>query len=142
MIVYADSSVLVKRFVREVGSENVRDLLGHGREIATSALARVEIRSAVARQVREGLLDAGGAARVLDRVTRFLATVVVVEPRGRVLDLAGELVGRRPLRAYDAVHLASALRLANESQATVVFACADVALLAAASAEGLRTLPA
>jgi predicted nucleic acid-binding protein len=141
LIYYLDSSVLVKRYVREHGSPRVRELMKGDRHFATSALAAVEIRSAVARLRREGRLDEATARRIVARLERTLPAMTVVEPRGRTLDLAGELVGRRPLRAYDAVHLASALRLAVEAGSAVTFACADASLRAAAVAEGLRALP-
>jgi predicted nucleic acid-binding protein len=58
-------------------------------------------------------------------------------------EAAGELVGRYPLRAYDAVQLASALRaqadLSQAASLTLTFLAADEHLLAAAQAEGLLT---
>lgn len=142
MIYYLDSSVLVKRFVREQGSPRVREMMRGERHLATSALAAVEVRSAVARLEREGRVEDAAVRRLLARLERTLPTMTIIEPRGRTLELAGELVARRPLRAYDAVHLASALRLALESRSAVMFACADAALRDAAAAEGLRTMPA
>jgi len=140
VIYYLDSSVLVKRFVHEDGSVAVRRLMRTAHHLATSSLARVEIRSAVARLVRTRALAAKDAARALTRMERTLAEMTIVEARGRTLELAGDLVGRRPLRAYDAVHLASALRLAHESGSALTFGCADAALTDAAVAEGLRIL--
>lgn len=139
MLYYLDSSVLVKSFVREAGSPRVRELT-RSKPVATCALASVEIRSAVARAVRDGRLSDDDAARIEARLVRLWSRMTVVEPRGRTLALAGELVGRRALRAYDAVHLASALRLASDAGVAVTFGCADEALRAAASAEGLRLL--
>jgi predicted nucleic acid-binding protein len=58
-------------------------------------------------------------------------------------EAAGELVGRHPLRAYDAIQLASALQAqANLTQAAgplLTFIAADDNLLTVAQAEGLLT---
>lgn len=57
-----------------------------------------------------------------------------------MIELAAELVWRHPLRAYDAIQLASALWLARESRMALTFVCADRRLAAAAAAAGLRTM--
>jgi len=58
-------------------------------------------------------------------------------------EAAGELVTQHPLRAYDAVQLASALRvqsnLARTEASTLTFLTADDRLVAIAQAEGLLT---
>ena len=59
----------------------------------------------------------------------------------RIVDQAARLVGDHPLRAYDAVPLAVAMRLRDEYQAAglapPVFVSSDRILNQAASAEGL-----
>jgi len=67
----------------------------------------------------------------------------LVELAASPIDRAGLLLDRHPLRAYDAVHLASAL-LANDTLQTtglppLVFLSADDRLLAAAQAGDLAT---
>lgn len=52
-----------------------------------------------------------------------------------------ELLARHPLRGADVIHLASAVLLRDLSQDAVTFACADVALVKAARAEGLIAAP-
>lgn len=139
MIYYLDSSLLVKRFVREEGSPRVRQLAKTAR-LATSTLAGVEVRSAISRLLRDGTLDEKVAEKALQRVALVWSEMSLVEPRGKTLTSAGELVVRHPLRAYDAVHLASALRLSADAGVAVTFGCADAALARAAKAEGLRVL--
>ena len=139
MIYYLDSSVLVKRFVREEGSPRVRQLSRTAR-LATSTLARVEVRSAVARLLREGSLEEMNATRALRRVEQVWSELILMEARGKTLVLARDLVARHALRAYDAVHLASAIRLSVDTDVAVTFGCADAALTRAAKAEGLRVL--
>ena len=61
---YFDASALVKRYVRETGSQTVRRLLATG-VAATSRLSEVEVASAIARRTREGVLSADQRDRVL-----------------------------------------------------------------------------
>jgi predicted nucleic acid-binding protein len=67
----------------------------------------------------------------------------IMPPAVAVIDLACALLERHPLRAYDAIHLASALTaqqfLATEGHPPLVFLSSDDRLARAASAEGLDT---
>jgi hypothetical protein len=51
-----------------------------------------------------------------------------------------ELVLEYPLRGFDAVHLAAALLLRDETRAEILFACYDDALTLAAKTSGLAVL--
>ena len=58
-----------------------------------------------------------------------------------IIDLACEMLERHPLRAYDAIHLGTALAinrlLVADRMSALTFLCADKRLLSAATAEGL-----
>lgn len=137
MIYFLDASALVKAYVREAGTEEVRKLLR--RTLAASAISLVEVTSALRRRAREGGLSQPHADLAAAAVKADLREMWVVEVRRPVLDLAADLVGRHPLRAYDAVQLASALTLAKRAGA-VTFVCSDTVLLEAAQGEDLRGL--
>jgi predicted nucleic acid-binding protein len=66
---------------------------------------------------------------------------MVVAVTAPIIQRAEDLLDIHPLRAYDAIQLASALaartRLTEAALAPLVFVSADVQLLAAATAEGL-----
>ena len=62
----------------------------------------------------------------------------MLELRDVVTSSAADLVGRHPLRAADALHLASALALRSPD---LVVAAWDEHLAAAARAEGLLVVP-
>lgn len=64
----------------------------------------------------------------------------MVELDAAVARRAGQLLDRFPLRASDAIQLASALRLAAELRFPVTFAAFDDRLCAAAAAEGMPLL--
>jgi hypothetical protein len=57
-----------------------------------------------------------------------------------VLVLARDLLRKHPLKGFDAIHLASAIRLRTALTEDMMFAAADARLLSAARAERLRAL--
>lgn len=143
---YLDTSALIKRYVAETGSEWVRALADptSGNLLLTSRLTIVETRSALARRRREAPIgddDHSLLLRVL--ASHALAQYHFVEVEAPVVELAGTLLDRHILRAYDAVQLASALiidqALVAAGLSPLVFVAADDRLLIAAQAEGLPT---
>ena len=106
MIYFLDASALVKRCVKEGGSEDVRRLVRRKARLATSVLTGVEIPSALARRAREGDLPLDGAREHSRRVASDLSETHVVAARPQVLEVATELVWRHPLRAAGPFQLA------------------------------------
>ncbi len=137
MTVYLDTSALVKLYVDEPGTADTRRLVMRAAHVATSRVSYVEARAAFARRYRERALSKPHymeMVRLLDHEWETYVRLEVAEP---LIKLAGELTERRALRAYDAIHLASALTIRKNAQ--VEFIAADERLLAAASTEGLLT---
>jgi len=143
---YLDSSALVKRYVDEVGSAWLHSLVAPdaGHLLITSRITTVEVNAALARRRREAALSLADYA---DSVQAFRydtqARYNLVELDAAISDLARDLVDRHPLRAYDAVQLASAAEanriLRTMSLSPLVFVSADKRLVATAGAEGLLT---
>jgi uncharacterized protein len=140
MIWFLDASALVKRYVREPGSDVVRDLVRRRRRLAAAAVSLVEVPAALWRRARAGDVTAQQARRLAAKLAADLAHVELVEARGPMLAIAAQLVESHPLRVYDAIQLAAALRLWRETGIALTFACSDRGLLAAARAEGVRPL--
>lgn len=110
--------------------------------IGASALARVEVPSALWRKYRMGELRRS----TLDALLRafendFLDHFVVVPVSPVLLDRAARLVGIHQLRAYDAVQLASALAVRDVDPGIDAFACFDASLRSAAAAERFALVP-
>lgn len=111
MILYLDTSSMVKLYVEEVGSETVRRLTQQASRIAVSVVAYPEARSAFARRHREGGLTRAGlrsAAASLERDWNRIVRLAVTE---EVYRAAATLAERHALRALDSLHLASFLSL-------------------------------
>lgn len=137
MIRYFDSSALVKRYVREEGSSRVRRLLGQG-VAATARYSIVAMVSALARRARQGDLAAEEVERVARAIHADAERLTLVELNESVASRAGELLLAHPLRAADAVQLASCLLLRDSASPDLRFTTYDTRLAAAAEAEGVR----
>jgi len=145
-IAYFDTSALLKQYVTETGSNWVRAHLASATAPAvfTSQLTAVEATCAFARRLRDGTLlpaDHATAVQAFDYDIACRYTLLDVIPM--TIGAARRLANQHPLRAYDAVQLATAWLLNQDlvysGKAVLTFICADDRLLAVAQAEGLRT---
>ena len=141
---YVDTSALVKRYVDEVGSVWLRALLDPAVQpvIVVSQLLIAEMTSAFTRRVREGTLSREDYARLQDVFRNDCLTEYQAFPVSQaVIDLAGNLMERHPLRTLDALHLATGLLVRNflsqQGMEDVVLISADERLLVVAAAEGM-----
>jgi predicted nucleic acid-binding protein len=123
-LLYLDASALVKLVVEEPESGALAELLGEGAPAVASIVVAAEVPRALRR---------AGVPEVLGRAGDVLARVDLLALDG---DVARVAAGLEPpeLRALDAIHLASALSVADELDA---FVCYDHRLAGAADASGL-----
>ena len=140
MILYCDTSALVKRYVREDHSESVRRAWREARRVVTSEVAFAEAMAAVARRWRFGDLTNRAHDKLRERIGRDFHTLVRVPVSDDLNRRIAELVLRYPLRGFDAIHLSSALLIQEEVRGPVIFACFDGDLSAAAQTAGLELL--
>jgi predicted nucleic acid-binding protein len=143
---YADSSVLVKRHVNETGTAWVQALCAPSTDnvIITARISLVEVYSALNRRQREARISSTDYADIVaDFATVCAAEYQLVELTIPVVERAKSLLERHPLRAYDAVQLASALLaqdvLRSADLPPLTFLAADNRLLSVAETEGLAT---
>ena len=136
MIAFFDSSALVKRYVRESGSERVLELLEEATP-ATSRFSSIEIASAFARRCREGRLDDSLRRRMLRDLDADLDSFYLVDLVPEVVLTARDLLGRTRLRAADALQLASSMVLQRRVGTPVLFVAFDRELNDAARGEGM-----
>jgi len=137
---YFDTSALVKLYAREEGSTEVKRAVARAGSVTTSIVAYVETRSAFARKRRFADID-DTALRHYKREfeqdwTRFNRLPVDAITIRR----AGDLVERYRLRAYDAVHLATAELFQQEIRSAVYFVSFDDALNGAAAKQGFTLI--
>ena len=128
MAVYLDTSAAVKLVQREDGSDALRGWLAAHPEqtLASSAILHTEL----LRATRRGRPDLLGRAREL------LDAVVLIEVGWEVRERAG-MLDPDGMRGLDALHLASALALAEDLDGVLTY---DARLRAAAEGLGLRVV--
>lgn len=145
-IAYFDTSALLKQYVSEVGSGWVNALLSFSSPPAvfTSHLTVIEATCAFARRLREGTLSSTDHAKLLSAFNydvTYKYNIVDVMPV--TIDTACQLANKHPLRAYDAVQLATAWltnqTLVRVDRSPLTFISADDRLINVAVAEGLLT---
>lgn len=140
MWAYFDSSALAKRYLdEEAGRREVLRLLRRY-DVVTSAVIAVELRSALRRRVAEGTLDAERVPEILKRVAVERKFWAVMDVSSDVLSAAEMLVATHPVRALDAIHVASAGLFAQRiAQPDLLFVSADARQTTAAAAVGMTT---
>ena len=142
MILYLDSSAIVKLFVDEPGSSDVRSSIEQAADYYTHLIANTEVRAALAKAVRMGRATAPQLAvhkRELNTLWRALS---ILTPDEAMIARAGDLAERFALRAYDSVHLAAAetIRSRLDPALELRFAAFDTGLLGAATKLGFALL--
>jgi len=137
VILYLDTSALVKLYVDEPGREAVLKLLEESVRCATVRVAYVEARAAFARKRREGGFDTRSLRQVVDLLDADWGAYTLVDVGESLVRRAGLLAERYGLRGYDAVHLAAALEIARAG-GDVIMACFDERLRRAARRAKLR----
>jgi len=143
---YADSSALVKRHVAEIGSRWIQNEFAPDslNKIFTAKLSIVEVLSAFNRRRRDNTLTATDYTQIS---VEFLEAVEneyqILELSDAILLEAQRLLETHPLRAGDAVQLASATlanaQLQSANLPALIFLASDARLLTAAKGEGLQT---
>lgn len=143
-VYFLDASAIVKRYVTEVGSPWIIGLsdpaVGHLCWLAD--ITGVEVLAALYRRARIGSLTLS-EARQLHAVFRHEQGTLFqhIATTAATLTRAMQLVATYPLRAYDAIQLAAALKLQDERLAqglsAAILVSADQDLNRAASAAGL-----
>jgi predicted nucleic acid-binding protein len=140
VILYCDTSALIKRYVEEEGTDTVDRLWSESLDIATSVIAFAETAAAFSRTLREGFLTEKEYTSTL-RIFKTDFDSFILIPITKSLNLTIErLVELYPLRGFDAIHLSSALIFRDSGSVPVHFACFDRPLNEAALREGLTVV--
>jgi predicted nucleic acid-binding protein len=124
--------------IEEDGSELAAQLWGSSHPAAAGVLAYPEGRAALAAADRAGRLTPAAYRDALAGFEDVCAAALIVAVDDSLAKQAGDLAADHHLRGYDAVHLASALRLGPDT----VLVTWDEQLNQAATNRGLAVAPA
>jgi predicted nucleic acid-binding protein len=137
MIVYLDTSSLVKLYVEEDESSKVDALVRSSEVTATSIVAYAEARAAFARRFREKAFTPVEHDRIKTFFDKDWSSYLILSITGDMIRLAGDLAEKHALRGFDSIHLASALALHRELSTSIIFSCFDDNLQKASECEDL-----
>ena len=137
MIVFCDTSALLKLFVDEEHSESMAVTALAADSLAVSRLTWAEVMSAIARRARDMPRDAAALAKARQAFVDRWPDFVTMEVTQWVVEQAGEYAEAFALRAYDSVQLATLQTLRLQVDEEVRFACFDARLRKAAAVLGI-----
>jgi predicted nucleic acid-binding protein len=141
---FFDSSALVKRYIVEIGTNWVNQVLNPAtrHRIHVARITEVEVAAALIRRVHTKSISQADAAKAKKQFDQEMQTCYrIVEITPAVFRSAAQLAVTHEIRAYDAVQLAAAVVVHSRRTARklppLTLAASDQELLAAAKAEGL-----
>ncbi len=140
MILFCDTSALLKLYIVEPGSELLKARLQEAEAVAVCRIAWAEAHAALSRRAREVPEDAA----IIGQAKAVLAIdwphFVILEIDQPLVEQAGEFADAFALRGYDSVQLAAAFSAGRISQSPILFACFDSRLNKAAKLLGMSCL--
>lgn len=141
MMLYLDTSALVRRYINEAGSELVNNLFADARGIATGVISRVETAAAFAKAARIGILDREHAWQVLQDFRAEWPDYTRLPVSRATVVKGDQLAWELNLRGYNSVHLAVASTWEDTLRQQVVLVTFDQQLWQAAQQVGLKVSP-
>jgi predicted nucleic acid-binding protein len=141
VILYLDTSALIKLYVDEEHSQAVRSAVSEARAVSTHVIAYPETRATLARLRRENRLSAETLGLAKTAFSEDWARFARVQVSEVLLRRTGDLAESLALRGHDSVHLAAAEHVRLQCGTAVLFGCFDGRLNEAASLLGLDLLP-
>ena len=116
-MLYLDSSALIKRYIHERGSSAIEARLQAGEKVFTSVFSFAEIHTVLGRKQQNRELTGEAYGTLVEKFIRdWLFSLSPLELDEKTMADLPDLVRRFPLKAADAVHLASALWLYHTSR--------------------------
>jgi predicted nucleic acid-binding protein len=142
LILYLDTSALVKLYVDEAHSAFIRQSASEAVARVSHEIAYVECCAAFARRREDGSLAAADHARCRRQLDDDWERFSVIAVTTELMRQAARRSEEHVLRAYDSIHLAAAEAAAGVASGRTGFAFSafDARLTQAAQARGLRLL--
>ena len=134
MILYLDTSSMLKLYVEELGTVEVYEKSERSEVVASSVIAYPEAHAALARRYREGALSKAELKTILEQFQETWIDFLTVFVSASVYLRAGTLALKYGLRGMDAIHLASWAELLKDGD-HVEFLSHDEKLMKAAARE-------
>ena len=136
-----DTSVIVPLCCQQNLSQTVRKLWRETDHVVVWWGTTVEVRSAISRLHRGGVITVKGRQQALARLELLRREWYEITPSEQARRLAEDLPDTYGLRALDSFQLAAALVWCREKPRNRTFVCDDARLAASAEAVGFTVVP-
>ena len=141
MNLYLDTSALIKRYVNEAGSTDVREWIRSATDKAITLITRAEMSAAINRLLRMRHLSQEDYGDALEQFRADWVDYHRLPVTDPLVARADGLACEHNLRGYDAIHLAAALTWQELLGLPVTVVTYDKELAEAARASGMAVLP-
>jgi predicted nucleic acid-binding protein len=141
MNLYLDTSALIKRYINEPGTEEVRAWIRAAEATSLSIMTRAETTAGLTRLQRRGLITEENYKATLEQFRIDWEWYQRIPINEELIERADFLACQHGLRGYDAVHLAAALIWQEALAMPVTLATYDQDLADAGKKSGLKILP-
>ena len=141
MILYLDTSSLVKYYVKEKGSAEISGLIEKAEIVGSAVITYVEMASALSKAVRMNWVDNKEAENAWQDFHSHWQSVSRLSITPSLMERAGRLAWEYGLRGYDATHFAAALLWQETLENQVTLLTYDRELWAAARKTGMSVWP-
>ena len=141
MILFCDTSALLKLFIDEQGSESMINARSSSKGIAVCRITWAESMAALAQRTRFKGTNQSGLAQARSMFEHAWPGFVIADITQPLVEKAGVFAEAFALRGYDSVQLAAAHQLHEQFALPLTFACFDRRLNQAAKLLQLELLP-
>lgn len=141
MIIYLDTSALIKLYITEKGSDLLATWMESARLECTALITWAEIAATLAKGERSGAITKTVAQKGWQQFTTDWYSLIVFDLSEALIKQAGDLAWKHQLRGFDAVHLAATLSWQRTIGEPVTLVTFDRQLWRAGKQEGLEVLP-
>jgi len=140
VILFCDTSALLKLYIVESGSEALKARVVDAEAVAVCRVAWAEAHAALSRRAREVPGDAPVIEQAKAALVQDWPHFVVMEVDQALVERAGNYADTFALRGYDSIQLAAAFEAGRIAQSPICFACFDARLNKAADVLGMACL--
>ena len=141
MNLYLDTSALIKRYVNEAGSTDIRVWIRSADDKATTLITRAEMSAGINRLLRMKSLSLKDYNEALEEFHADWEDYHRLPVTAPLVARADALACQHNLRGYDAIHFAAALTWQELLDLPVTLVTYDRELAGAARASGMAVLP-
>ena len=140
-IIYADTSALVKKYIKEQGSDQIGEAFSKAELVGTAMITPPEMASAISTAIRRNIITEDDGVEAWNMFQKDWDAFFVVDLSQALIGQASTLVWRYALRGYDSVHLASMLAWQDALGEDILLATYDVKLWEAAKRMDIDLIP-